>query len=116
MDKYTATYPKPTYKRQKTKVQKIKLQSSKKCYVTGRADGHDLQLHHCIYGNGKRKLADKYGLTVWLVTAYHTGDRGVHNGNTALDMELKQLAQREFIQIYGYARWMQEFGRDYCVE
>ena len=101
-------------KKIKEKINKIKLQSSKVCYVTGRTDG--LELHHCIYGNGKRKLADKYGLTVWLVTEWHTGEHGVHNGNVKLDMELKRLAQREFIKVYGYALWMSEFGREYCAE
>ena len=102
-------YPKPTYKRHRVRVQKIVLQDTKTCYVTGRTD---VEEHHCIYGKN-RKLADKYGLTVWLVAEYHTGEHGGHNGNLILDTELKQLAQREFEKVYGHDRWMNEFGRDY---
>ena len=102
-------YPKPSYKKNHEKVQKIKLQSTKACYVTGRTD---VEEHHCLYGKNRRN-ADKYGLTVWLVAEYHRCEHGVHNGNTALDRELKQLAQREFEKVYGHVEWMNKFGRDY---
>lgn len=103
-------YPKPSYKRQRDKVQKIKLQSSKTCYVTGRTDG--LEEHHCLYGKNRQK-ADKYGLTVWLRPEWHTGRHGVHNGNTVLDLELKQLAQKEFEKVYSRELFLKEFGRNY---
>jgi hypothetical protein len=103
-------FPKPCYKRQRTKTQKITLQSSKVCYVTGRTDR--LEEHHCLYGKNRQK-ADDYGLTVWLRPEWHTGEHGVHHGNTALDLELKQLAQMEFEKVYGHMRWMDEFGRSY---
>jgi hypothetical protein len=45
----------------------------------------------------------------------YTRDYGVHF-NPELDLKLKQLAQREFIKVYGYTRWMKEFNRDYCGE
>jgi len=92
-------------------MKRIKLQKSKECYVTQRTDG--LQKHHIIYGTGNRKKSDKYGLTVWLRPEYHTGEYGVHSGNKALDLELKQLAQREFEKVYGHDEWMKVFGRNY---
>ena len=102
-------YPKPTYKRKRTKIQRITMQDTKECYVTGRTD---VEEHHCIYGKN-HKNADIYGLTVWLVAEYHRGIYGVHNGNTALDTELKQLAQRKFEEVYGHEKWMNEFERNY---
>ena len=102
-------YPKPIHKRKSIKVQKIHLQDTKECYVTGRTD---VELHHILYGKNRRN-ADKYGLTVWLVAEYHRGRYGVHNGNTALDAQLKQLAQREFERVYGHDEWMRVFERNY---
>jgi hypothetical protein len=103
-------YPKPSYKRQRDKVQKIILQDTKECYLTHRTDG--LALHHIFYGNGKRSLSDKYGLTVWLRHEWHTGLGGVHF-NATLDKELKQMAQRAFEKVYGHNRFMELFGRSY---
>jgi hypothetical protein len=104
-------FPKPKHQRPKSeKIQKIKMQERRECWVSKRTDG--LQLHHVIHGNGKRKLSDKYGLTVWLRPEWHTGNQGVHF-NPVLDMELKQEAQRRFEQVYGHEKWMAEFGRDY---
>ena len=102
-------YPKPSYKKNHEKVQRIKLQSTKACYVTGRTD---VELHHCLYGKNRRN-ADKYGLTVWLVPEYHRGKYGVHNGNVELNRELKQLAQSEFEKVYSRDEWMKVFERNY---
>lgn len=96
--------------RGKGSVAKSIIQSEKKCYVTGATIG--LHLHHCIYGSN-RKNSDKYGLTVWLHHDFHTGRYGVHNGNNSLDLELKQLAQRKFEEIYGHERFVEVFGRNY---
>ena len=102
-------YPKPSYKRKRTKVQRIRMQDTKECYVTGRTD---VEEHHCIYGKNRKK-ADIYGLTVWLVAEYHTGEHGGHNGNAQLDTELKQLAQRKFEKVYGHEFYMKVFGWNY---
>ena len=110
MDTYTPC-PKQKYKRRVKKVQKIILQDAKECYITHRTDG--LALHHIFYGNGKRNLSDKYGLTVWLRHEWHNmNNQGVHFSK-ALDLELKQMAQREFEKVYGHNRFMELFGRSY---
>jgi hypothetical protein len=90
---------------------KFKLQDKKQCYVSHRTDG--LQKHHIIYGTANRKQSDKYGLTVWLRPEYHTGQTGVHGGNKTLDLELKQMAQREFEKVYSHEKWMEVFKRNY---
>ena len=58
------------------------IQKEKECYLCGST--LNLEKHHCIHGTAGRKLADKYGLTVWLC-AYHHRDQknGVH-GNKDL--------------------------------
>lgn len=104
-------FPKPSkQKKSKPVVIKIQLQSKKECYVTGRTDG--LQEHHIFYGKN-RKWSDKYGLTVWLNIDYHTGQYGVHKGNTKLDAKLKHLAQRKFEAEYSRELFVQIFGRSY---
>jgi hypothetical protein len=106
-------FPKFTQKKQKVHkhplIQKIKLQDTKACYVTGRLD---VEQHHCLYGKN-RKNADDYGLTVWLTQDYHTGKHGVHKGNLKLDKELKRLAQTEFEKVYTHEHWMNVFCWNY---
>jgi hypothetical protein len=107
---YTPAYPKSTYKRQREKVQKIKLQDTKECYVTGRTDG--LHKHH-IFEGVHRKSSEKYGLCVYLRPEWHNmSDNGVHF-NKALDLELKQYAQTEFEKVYSREEFIHTFGRSY---
>jgi hypothetical protein len=99
----------PKYRR--NKVQKIKLQDTKVCYVTGRTD--NLHKHHVFCGNGKRALSEKYGLYVWLRPDWHNmSDYGVHF-NSVLDLELKQMAQAKFEETYSRAEFVRLFGKSY---
>ena len=87
------------------------IQTEKECYLCGST--LNLEKHHCIYGTGHRKLADKYGLTVWLCPFHHRDNKyGVH-GNREFDLEMKRLAQETFESKHGHDKWMQTFGRDY---
>lgn len=87
------------------------LQTSKECWFCGRSD--ELHVHHVIYGQGYKKMSDKYGLTVWLCPKHHNmSNDGVHF-NKARDLELKQYAQKKFEQKYSHELWMQEIGRNY---
>lgn len=70
-------------------------------------------VHHCIYGIANRKLSDKYGLVVGLCYNHHTGQMGVHHGNRELDLELKQMAQRRFMEVYPDKDFMAIFGKNY---
>ena len=80
------------------------------CYVCGR---YGTEVHHCIYGNANRRLADKYKLLVGLCYAHHRGKYGVHNGNKELDIMLKQEAQRRFEEKYPHIDFLATFGRNY---
>ena len=84
------------------------MQTEKECYVTG--SRINLDLHHCLHGVGKRKLADKYGLTVWLRHDIHML---LHDKDKELDRQLEQDAQRAFEKKYSHDKWMEVFGKNY---
>lgn len=81
------------------------------CYVCGTP--LNLHIHHCIYGNGKRKLADKYKLIIPLCARHHNmSNEGVHF-NKILDNEIKQLAQKKFNETYPDLDFLKTFGKSY---
>lgn len=87
------------------------IQDKKQCYVTGATSG--LQLHHVLKGS-RRKLADKYGLTVWL---RHDVHRLLHDHNPpyeTLENDLKAIAQQAFEDNGGTREeFMRIFGASY---
>lgn len=90
------------------------IQTEKECYLCGTTQR--LHEHHCIYGRGRRPLAEKYGLKVWLCVEHHVGQRGVHN-NSDLSMQLKKLAQMKFEEVYGANKCFRDvFGINYLEE
>ena len=89
------------------------MQSSKECYITGRADC--LHRHH-IFGGGRRAASEKWGLWIWLTAEYHNmSGHGIHYDHK-LDTLVKQEAQRKFVERYGYGLWMQVIGKNYLEE
>lgn len=77
------------------------------CHTVG-----DLHKHH-IFGGPNRKWSDKFGLWIWLCPKHHNmSDAGVHF-NKPLDLQVKQIAQREFEDTYGHEEFMKIFGRSY---
>ena len=101
--------PKPTYKRQKTKVQKITLQNHRECWVCGTT--LNLELHH-VYGSANRPISERYGLKVYLCHEHHTGDSGVHF-EPSLMKKLHREAQKKFEEVYGREEFMRLFQRNY---
>lgn len=77
-----------------------------RCFICQRY-GHT-DLHHCLHGH-RRKMADKYGLTVWLCRECHSAlhDKGKY------DRELEEMAQKEFEQSHSRAEFMRVFGKNY---
>lgn len=74
--------------------------NDKKCWICnklGYETTRNLHKHHIIYGRGRRKLSEHYGLHVKLCMIHHEDHKeGVHEGNTEWDLILKQTAQQEF--------------------
>ena len=86
------------------------LQDNKECFVCAKT--YDLECHHIFRGAYRRK-SENYGLKVWLCHEHHTGNKGVHNGNVAVDRYLKELAQRKFEETYSREKFIETFGRSY---
>lgn len=84
------------------------LQTEKKCYVSGAE--YNLDQHHCFAGVANRKIADKWGLWVWLRHDIHMD---LHDRNKELDYQLKRDAQIAFEKLYGHEKWMDLFKKSY---
>jgi len=88
---------------------KSKLQHYK--YCVNCCTTFNLESHHCLHGTANRKIAEKYGLKVWLC---HTCHMDLHDWNTALDRELQQRAQRYYEANIGTrAEFRRDFGKSY---
>ena len=88
--------------------------NNKKCLVCGTTQ--NLHIHEVFYGTGKRQLSIKYGCCVCLCAKHHNmSNEGVHF-NKNLDIELKQLMQKRFIEVYPNLDFIKIFGKNYIME
>lgn len=91
------------------------IQSDKSyCYIHREYFGVDVNAtaeHHCLYGFGRRKLADADGLTVYLCEKCHRllHDKGFY------DNELEQLAERAWLKHYHktISDFIVRYGKNY---
>ena len=71
-----------------------------------------LHEHHMIYGNGRRRLSERYGLKVYLCPEHHLyGPEAVHRNNEVrryLDAE----AQKAFEKAYPNLVFKDIFGKN----
>ena len=87
------------------------IQTEKECYVC--KNTYDLHCHHIFFGNGNRKISEKYGLKVWLCPRHHNlSNEGVHF-NKQLDIIIKQIAQKKFEETHSREEFMSIIGRNY---
>lgn len=104
----------PKHKKRKSILQD---EHDKRCYLSMLLDGDyrekQTEEHHVIFGSGRRKISDAYGLTVRLSVEYHReGPKAVHNNTEMADL-LKRIAQKRFEEVYPDEDWMQVVGRNY---
>jgi len=86
------------------------LQYKKQCYVCGTVYG--LHCHH-IYGGANRKNSEANGFKVWLCGKHHNlSNAGVHF-NRQLDLQLKELCQRQFEETHSREEFMRIIGKNY---
>jgi len=78
------------------------------CYITG--SRINLDKHHCVHGRANRKIAEKYGLWVYLRHDIHMN---LHDKDKELDRELEQDAQRAFEKEHSRNEWMKLIGKNY---
>jgi len=64
------------------------------CEVDGCQSSNGLELHHIIYGSGKRKQCERLESVIFLCNSHHHGNYGIHGmyGFT-LNMKLKKKLQ-----------------------
>lgn len=84
------------------------------CYLCrilyGRCNTRGLHLHHIYEGTGRRKMSDKYGLTVKLCPMHHNAsNEGVHF-NKENDLIVKRMGQQYYEENIGSR---EEFIRDF---
>ena len=85
------------------------------CQMLGDYSEKITEEHHCIFGMGKRKLSEKYGLKVYLCPEHHrTGKTAVHN-NAKIANFLKDKAQQAYEDYYNENDFMVKFGRNYIL-
>lgn len=82
------------------------INDNMQCYICGRSGV--LHRHHCLHGS-RRKMADRYDLTVYLCPDCH---RELHDHGTG-DLMLERLAQKHFEDQYGHEKYMEIFGKNY---
>lgn len=78
------------------------------CYITG--SRRNLDKHHCIHGRANRKIAEKYGLWVYLRHDIHMN---LHDRDKELDRKLEEDAQRAFEKEHSREEWMKLIGKNY---
>ena len=88
-----------------------KMQTRKECLVCGSGN---VEQHHVLFGNPRRKRADEDGLWVWLCPEHHRGTNGVHGKNGHdLDTALKKTAQQIYEQTHSREEWIARYRRSY---
>lgn len=69
--------------------------------------------HHVIFGRGRRRISEHYGLKVYLCPEHHRlGRESPHRNEEIRDM-LSEAAQITFEKRYSRRLWMKEFGENY---
>ena len=86
------------------------MQIDKKCALCETT--LNLERHHVMHGTANRRLAEKYGLWIWLCPEHHRGKMSPHH-NANIDMAFKMAGQKAFEEIYSHEEWMAAFGRNY---
>ena len=81
------------------------------CYISG--SHYNLDCHHIMGGTANRKIADKWGVWVWLRHDIHMD---LHDRNTELKLQLKKEAQEAFEKLYGRDKWMSLFRKNYLED
>lgn len=79
------------------------------------SEKRDLEEHHVIYGS-RHKLAERYGLKVYLCSQHHRiGPEAVHF-NVEIAAGLKDEAQRAFEKRFPELDFMKIFQKNYKLE
>lgn len=92
------------------------MQRNKECYLCrafyNLRTVRGLEMHHVMYGRGRRELSEQYGLKVWLCHQHHNEPPlGVHFDPAARRM-LERRAQLIFDDLHGAGSFAKVFGEE----
>nr|DAO53810.1 MAG TPA: Recombination enhancement, RecA-dependent nuclease [Caudoviricetes sp.] len=89
------------------------MSNERKCFAC--SSTYNLHRHHIYFGSANRKLSEQDGCWVYLCANHHNMSRfGVHTGNRALDIHLKQECQRKWEAKNGTREdFIKRFGKNY---
>ena len=75
----------------------------------------NLHKHHVINGTANRKISDEDGLWVYLCAYHHNGSNDSVHYNKEFALELKQIAEKRWIEFYGKDKesFIKRYGRNY---
>lgn len=80
------------------------------CYLCGNNKGY--QKHHTWHGSANRKIADKYGLWVWLCNECHRELHDHGTGDEKLMKESQQAWESKYKETYPYKNHADEVARE----
>ena len=83
------------------------------CEIQGDRSLKQIEVHHVLFGFGKRKISTKYGLVCNLCRKHHReGPEAVHNCRSNREL-LCMIFQEEFEKTHSHEEWMQIAGKNY---
>lgn len=91
------------------------IQKENECYLCRNFMGVENpggEKHH-IFGGARRKLSEKYGLTVKLCSYHHRDHRYGVTYNEGMSRQLKITAQGKFQERFPQEDFIKIFGRNY---
>lgn len=88
------------------------INNEKCCLLCGATEA--VHKHHIFYGTANRTIADEQGCWCYLCAFHHNMSKfGVHFRKD-LDIQLKQLCQREWEKTYGNREeFIKTYGKSY---
>ena len=85
------------------------ISNERRCYICG---GASVEKHHIYFGS-LRATSERNGFYVWLCSYHHRDTKhGVH-GNRSIDLQLKQICQRQYEKKHSREEFMRLIGRNY---
>lgn len=114
-------FPKPVRKKKRMRHKASILGSTKgTCYLCNKLYGDSrykyTELHHIMFGGGKRKDSEELGLTVDLCRMHHReGEEAVHNSAEIREFLCRE-AQRAFEQTHTREEWTERGFKNYLKQ
>lgn len=81
------------------------------CYFCGTT--RNLHIHEVFFGTANRQLSIKYGCCVSLCAIHHNLSNNSVHFNRDMDLNLKRVMQKRFIEVYPELDFLKIFGKNY---